>query len=70
MKYYGSKDIRYILQNAGKIKADCRCIQCNGTGRENWNEEGEDVRPGSSTNPDRINGECEKCDGIGFILPI
>ncbi len=64
--YLDSEDIRYILQNAGKIKKDGKCIYCNGTGWENWDEEGEDVKPGRTTKSDRDEGECEKCQGVGF----
>lgn len=67
------EEIRYLLQNAGKIKRDGRCINCNGTGWENWNgETGGDIRPGAVDisifgNEDRICGECEECEGVGFI---
>lgn len=63
-----SEDIRYLLQNAGKIKKDGKCINCNGTGWENWNgETGEDKKPGRRTNMDRDEDECQKCEGVGYI---
>lgn len=65
--YLTSEEVRSILQNAGKIKKDGRCIHCNGTGYENWNENGEDIKPGHTSDPDRCEGECEECEGVGFI---
>lgn len=70
--YLDSEDMRYILQNAGKIKRDGRCINCNGTGWENWDgATGEDKRPGRLPNyhndTDRLESECETCGGVGFI---
>ena len=64
---YTSEEIRYILQNAGKIKQDGKCIECDGTGWHNYNEEGEDIKPGYSYDKDRGNDKCEKCKGIGYI---
>ncbi len=63
-----SEDVRYILQNAGKIKKDGKCIDCNGTGWINWNgETGEDIKPGRrGSNIERDDDECEKCDGVGY----
>ena len=37
---YNNEQIRYILQNAFKIKEHGECIHCNGTGYLNWNEHG------------------------------
>lgn len=65
--YLESDEIRELLHNAGKIKKDGKCIRCNGTGWENWNDEGNDVKCGQSNNIERTNGECEKCDGVGYI---
>jgi hypothetical protein len=65
--YLDSEEIRSILQNAGKIKKDGRCIHCNGTGYQNWNEEGGDIKPGKRNSTDRCDGECEDCEGVGFI---
>jgi len=42
------EDLRDII--LGKVIYG-QCLQCNGTGRENWNEDGEDVRPGHSDDP-------------------
>lgn len=66
--YFNSEDLRNLLQNAGRIKSDCRCIYCDGTGMENWNENGEDIKPGTSSDSNRANGECEVCQGLGFII--
>jgi len=45
--FFNSEEVRFILQNAGKIKRDGACIQCGGTGWENWNgETGDDVKHG------------------------
>lgn len=65
-----SEDIRYILQNAGKIKKEGRCIKCDGTGWVNWNcETGDDLKAGKdlSKQNNRDSDECETCDGVGFI---
>lgn len=60
--------IRYILQNAAKIKSDGMCIECRGTGWVNWdNETGDDTKPGQSFSEDRETDECEKCKGIGYV---
>lgn len=65
--YLDADDIRYLLQNAGKIKKDGRCIECNGTGWQNWDENGGDIKCGRRSSNDREDGECEKCKGAGFI---
>ena len=66
--FFNSEEVRFILQNAGKIKRDGACIQCGGTGWENWNgETGDDVKHGQSDNPDRDSAECETCNGVGYI---
>lgn len=65
--YLDADDIRYLLQNAGKIKKDGRCIECGGTGWQNWDENGEDIKNGKSASIDRDCGECETCKGVGFI---
>lgn len=54
---------------AGNFKT-FRCLQCDGTGCENWNEDGDDVRPGYSSSNDRENGSCEVCRGIGYKIHI
>lgn len=43
------------------------CPQCSTTGLENWDENGEDVRSGPTSDSERVTGECENCDGLGFI---
>lgn len=62
-----ASEIRFLLQNAGKIKKDGRCIECNGTGWQNWDENGEDIKPGKSSSIDRDSGECDDCNGVGFV---
>jgi hypothetical protein len=44
-----------------------RCLQCGGTGWENWSENGDDIRSGLSNQSDRCNGECENCEGLGYV---
>lgn len=44
-----------------------RCLSCDATGWENWDENGSDVKSGTSSNPERCNGECENCEGLGFV---
>jgi hypothetical protein len=68
--FLSSRDIRWILQNAGSIKNDCRCVDCDGSGYQNWDEEGNDIKTGESSDPMRCYGECGSCDGIGYILDI
>ena len=51
-----SDDIRYLLQNAGKIKKEGRCIECGGIGWQNWDENGEDIKNGKSSSIDRDYG--------------
>jgi len=63
-----SIQLRDFLQNSGKIKKDGICINCFGTGWENWNEKGEDVKSGRTSDENRCEGECEFCNGLGFIF--
>ena len=44
-----------------------KCPSCEGTCFENWNEDGEDVKGGQSSDPDRTTGCCENCEGLGFV---
>ena len=60
-----AEDLRAVI--IGKVVYG-QCPQCNGTGRENWNEDGEDVRPGHSNDPARETGNCENCEGVGYIV--
>jgi hypothetical protein len=65
--YLESDDVRYILQNAGRIKKNGTCINCGGTGWKNWNAEtGNEIKHGQSDNIDRDSDECEKCQGVGY----
>ena len=63
------EDIHYIIVNADKIKNDCLCETCKGTGYQNWNENGEDIKPGKLTEwvEDRMDGNCEVCLGVGYV---
>ena len=63
-----SQQIRNLLQNAGKIKKDGVCIYCQGTGWTNWNEDGEDEKPGYSADINRNNEECDECQGVGYMF--
>jgi hypothetical protein len=69
-QYFSADELRNIIHNAHKIKEFNKCHQCNGTGWENWNSEtGDDVKPGGlgDYHEDRDDGECEKCDGVGYV---
>lgn len=66
MYYYSAEDLRNIILNAHKIKQFNRCNQCQTTGVENWDDDGEDVKPGYG-GPERTTGVCQCCDGVGFI---
>lgn len=63
--FYTTEDLRNTLLGKSNWTA---CLQCNTTGVENWNEDGEDVRPGPTSDLDRCTGECENCDGVGFVI--
>ena len=59
------------MRNAIMGKGWKACLKCNTSGIENWNDDGDDVRPGDSSDPDRCTGTCETCDGLGFVpMPI
>ncbi len=45
-----------------------KCINCEGSGWENWDEYGLDVKHGMSDKPERCNGECEDCNGLGYVV--
>ena len=62
---FDDEDLRAVIK--GEIVYG-QCPQCNGTGRENWDENGEDLRPGPSDNPNRETGRCENCEGVGYIV--
>lgn len=67
--YLSGEEIRDILENAYTIKTDGICPACLGTGYENWNgNTGDDIKPGHTSDPNRCEGECENCDGIGYIF--
>jgi hypothetical protein len=67
---FDSDDVRSIILNAHKIKKDHQCKKCHATGYINWNgETGNDEKPGRLKIYDtvRIDGECEDCDGVGYV---
>jgi hypothetical protein len=61
-----SEEIRYILQNAGEIKRNGKCIECDGTGWINYDYNGQDTKSGQSYDMDRVNEECQECQGVGY----
>jgi hypothetical protein len=70
MEYFLGREIRSIILNAHKIREFNKCPNCEGSGWENWNgETGGDIKPGRLIEYDsvRTDGECEKCDGIGYV---
>ena len=63
------EDLRHLILNAHVIKNNV-CEKCNGTAYTNWNSEtGDDERPGKLSNnvENRLDGECETCDGVGYV---
>jgi len=66
--YKEMTDEMMILRDTILGKTQWRqCRSCNGTGTENWNEDGEDIRPGHTSDETRCNGDCENCGGLGFV---
>lgn len=47
-----------------------KCKLCEGTGFQNWDESGNDIKsgPGDSEGANRITGKCAVCHGLGRIL--
>ena len=66
--YLENEEIRNLLKNAAIIKTDGKCGACNGTGWENWDGNGEDVKAGRRGSTDRAEGECEDCKGVGYVF--
>lgn len=70
-EYLNGDEIRNIILNAHKIKEFNKCPKCEGTGWEHWNgETGSDIKPGHAPYDDEYvwdEGECERCDGIGYV---
>lgn len=62
---YSAETVRRII--LGKTQAR-KCPICEGTTVVNWDENGENIKSGPGTWPDRATGECEDCNGLGFIL--
>lgn len=44
------------------------CPNCAGSGYENWDENGKDIRPGKTKDIDRDWGKCENCNDLGFVI--
>lgn len=44
-----------------------KCMTCDGSGYQNWDGDGTDVKPGRSESDDRENGACESCLGAGIV---
>ena len=63
-----AEEIRELLNNAYLIKRDGKCLECDGTGYFNWDENGEDVKTGYYDGNKRECGECEKCNGVGYLF--
>lgn len=62
---FNKEDLRAVIK--GEVVYG-QCPQCNGTGWENWDENGEDLKPGPSNDPNRESGRCENCEGVGYIV--
>ncbi|MEY3400596.1 MAG: hypothetical protein RLZZ86_199 [Cyanobacteriota bacterium] len=65
--YFEPEEIRSIIFNAHKIKEFNKCPLCDGIGWENWDEDGGDIKAGRTNDPDREEGQCENCNGIGYV---
>lgn len=63
---YTQEDVRNIILNSHKIKEHNKCVDCSCTGYQNWDENGNDIKPGPA-DKSRTTGTCETCDGIGFV---
>ena len=63
LTFYDTEEMRGAILGKGWKG----CLSCNHSGLENWNDDGDDLRPGHSSDPDRCNGDCETCDGLGFV---
>ena len=59
---YSIEDMRNAIMGKGWKS----CLSCSSTGWENWDDDGNDLKPGPA-GTDRCVGECETCDGLGFI---
>ena len=51
MKSYllDADEIRYLILNGSSIKLMDKCDNCDGTGWENWNSDGYDIKKGKSS---------------------
>ncbi len=69
MKHYhtiDSKEFRQLIITPKEKQTECD--NCGGTGWENWNEDGEDIKHGRTEDSGRVDGECQDCKGIGFVF--
>ena len=69
MKYYhtiDSEEFRNLIITTKQQQTQCQ--NCKGTGWENWDENGEDIKFGRSNDSKRVDGECQTCKGIGFVF--
>lgn len=69
MKHYhtiDSEEFRNLILTPKSKQKECQ--NCGGTGWENWNADGEDVKKGRSNDKGRTDGECEICRGIGYVF--
>lgn len=62
--YFTIDDMRATILGQTPWK---KCPQCEGTGYENWDENGTDIKSGRTGDPNRTDGECENCNSLGFI---
>lgn len=67
MKDYAGEIVRGIILGTTDYR---KCPLCEGTGFQNWDENGNDVKSGRGDlgTEIRSTGECDNCDGLGFIL--
>jgi hypothetical protein len=69
MKYYhtiDSEEFRNLILTPKEKQIECN--NCKGTGWENWDENGDDIRVGRSYSSKRVDGECQDCKGIGYVF--
>ena len=61
-----SEEFRNLIVTPKEKQTECR--SCKGTGWENWNEDGENIKAGRTEDSGRVEGECQNCKGIGFVF--
>ena len=65
MTYFTKDEMRQTI--IGKVNWS-KCPQCDGTGYENWDEDGFNVKSGNTDDPNRASGGCENCEELGYIV--